>query len=118
MPDTEIVRETDDMKPVGMENDCKSYRELSVINILDRFDSFMLELGADIYEKNKKEFPVRSLIHEIEQLQAVVQEKERELRFFRRTVVGQAIGYFVRTANEQNTTNKIGRRKAKRSLPR
>lgn len=103
MPDTEIIREIDEGKRIGTESDSIRYRELSAINLLERFDSFMKELGTELQQENSRNNIAKSFTREIEKLQEALQKKEKELRFFRKTAVGKAVGFLARTAYRRKT---------------
>ncbi|WP_041466189.1 glycosyltransferase family 2 protein [Chlorobaculum parvum] len=94
-PGKEVIREIDNTIHLGTKNDCIQYRELAVINIIERFDSFMQELGNALQQENAHAQIKQAVAYETRDLLAALEEKEKEIRFFRKTAIGKAISYLA-----------------------
>lgn len=105
-PGNLVIRETDNAKRIGSPDDRILYRELSTIDILERFDAYMIELKTQLKNSAVENPSVNGLKKEIEQLKATLRDKEKELRFFRKTAIGKAVAYIVRMANRLKKTRK------------
>lgn len=105
-PEAPIIRKTDEDKRVGAIDDCIRYRALSVINSLERFDCFMRELSSELHTNNSQNRITKSCTHEIERLKTILNEKEKELRFFKRTAFGKAIAHIVTVLNRHKKSRK------------
>lgn len=105
-PEVPIIRETDADKRVASINDCIRYRGLSAINILERFDGYMRELSLELNTNNSRNQIIKTYTHEIERLKTVLDEKEKELRFFKRTAFGKVIAHVVTMANRYKRSRK------------
>ncbi len=105
-PGEPVIRETDADKRVGTIDDCIRYKELSVINTLERFDRYMIELSSELHTNNSRNRITKSSAHEIERLKTILDEKEKELRFFKRTALGKGIARIVTMLNHHKKSRK------------
>lgn len=105
-PDREIIREFDAEKRIGSENDRIRYPELSGIHILERFDNFIQELCGALQQNQLQSQIAKSFAYETEKLQETIEIQEKELRFFRKTALGKAVGYLTRKAYRLRQTGK------------
>jgi len=105
-PDREVIRKFDESKRIGSENDRIQYHELAGIHILERLDNFIQELGEKLRQGQPHSLIAKSVAYETEQLQAALEIKEKELRFFRKTAVGKAVCYLTKKAYRRKYSGK------------
>jgi len=67
-PDEKIIREIDNSARLGLENDCMVYRDISAINVLERFDHYMTALCEEIKSGNFQHKTISSLMKDVDSL--------------------------------------------------